>query len=671
LHVIRIRLPATALAAVLLILVLALAWGVYHPGLGGGFLFDDFANLPELGHYGRIDNWTSFWLYITSGGADPTGRPLALLSFLLDANEWPADPYSFKRTNVLLHLLNGALLTLLLLSLRPRNDRAEKPAVFAAVLAAALWLLHPFLVSTTLYIVQRETLLSTTFVLLGLVGYVRGRMRAAVGEKTGVWIAAVSMGVATVCATLSKANGALLPLLALVLETVYLAPQWPITHPQTQRGFNVVRAVLLILPGVMLAVFLAWTAYRGFVYGMPAHRTWTLGQRLLSESRVLTDYLGRLWIPRAFNSGLYTEDFSVSTGLLSPPSTLACIVFLFGLLFAAWRIRRRHAALATSIVFFFAGHLLESTVVPLELYFEHRNYLPSVLMFWPLSLWICSRDIPKNAKIGLRRLRIVLAFGLPLLLAMLTFLGAELWGNVRDQAVVWAWLNPGSARAQANTAQLDLKHGNTLAAMNRLDEALRSNPAEVQLALNAIAAKCQAGLLTDADIERAASALRNAVDSGRLGYDWFERGLPVAEKGGCHGLTLKVLETLLAAAAQNEHTKHIPGRVQDRLHLQARIALLQHDDQHALALFDAAFDADPRPGAALQQAAILASAGAPELAQRHIEHMLQVWQPPRGPGWTMQSLHEWLMWKTGYWDHEIAQLRDTLERDELAKRNHE
>ena len=116
-----------ALAALLMT-----AWFAYHPGLSGGFLFDDFANLPNLGEFGPIDNAGTFWHYITSGIADPTGRPLALLSFLIDAQDWPAYPYPFKRTSVLLHLLNGALLFWLLLKLGQTLRRPERQAVFAA-----------------------------------------------------------------------------------------------------------------------------------------------------------------------------------------------------------------------------------------------------------------------------------------------------------------------------------------------------------------------------------------------------------------------------------------------------------------------------------------------------------------------------------------------------------
>jgi hypothetical protein len=77
----------TALAA-----TIALTWWVYSPGLSGDFLFDDFGNLPVLGATGPVDNWATFWRYITSGNADPTGRPRPLLTFLIDAHTWPDNP---------------------------------------------------------------------------------------------------------------------------------------------------------------------------------------------------------------------------------------------------------------------------------------------------------------------------------------------------------------------------------------------------------------------------------------------------------------------------------------------------------------------------------------------------------------------------------------------------
>ncbi len=157
--------------------MLAVTWIVYVPGLTGGFVFDDFGTLPSLGDYGRVDNWTSFLRYLTSGIADPTGRPLAMLSFLIDADNWPADPASFKRTNVLIHLFNTALLFALLVRLGrlTLTTTAHTRTVAAALLGAAIWALHPLWASTVLYVVQREAMLSGMFILLGLLAYLHGR----------------------------------------------------------------------------------------------------------------------------------------------------------------------------------------------------------------------------------------------------------------------------------------------------------------------------------------------------------------------------------------------------------------------------------------------------------------------------------------------------------------
>ena len=142
-------------ASITLFFILVLCASVYWVGLKGNFLFDDYPNLQELGTYGVIDSWDKGRAFIFNGFAGPTGRPISLASFLIDINTWPTAPYPFKYTNLMIHLLNGILLcwgTLLLL----RNyEYKEQRAVWIALMSAAIWLLHPYFVSTTLYIVQR------------------------------------------------------------------------------------------------------------------------------------------------------------------------------------------------------------------------------------------------------------------------------------------------------------------------------------------------------------------------------------------------------------------------------------------------------------------------------------------------------------------------------------
>jgi tetratricopeptide (TPR) repeat protein len=642
----------------LLALAASLTALAYLRGLHGVFLFDDFANLPTLGATGPIDNWPAFWRYITSGAADPTGRPLALLSFLIDARDWPADPFPFKRTSLILHIVNGLLLALLLRRLGRTLHGQSMRVDLAAALGAALWLLHPLFVSTTLYVVQREAMLPTTFVLLGLLGYSHGRELAARGKSSGVWIAALAIGACTGLGLASKANGILLPLLAWLADAIVLAPALPIAQAALRRRFAWMRLAVLILPS---SIVLAWLAQQGLyfsLHGAPAFRPWTFGERLLTEARIVCDYLALLWLPHPYTAGLFNDAFPVSTGLLSPPSTLAAIVFLAALIAGAVAIRKRAPALALAIVFYFVGQLLESTVIPLELYYEHRNYLPALLMFWPLALWLTGAGHAVPA----RRTLIVL---LPLLFAGMTYFRADLWGNAQQQAQMWAEKNPASPRAQAYAAAAERARGRPDLAVARLRDVHVAADDDIQIALNLVGAECELGHVAPADIARADAALRNARITGRLGYDWFDEAIARIARGKhCAGLDAEVIRRLLDAAAANPNAAESAGRRQDNFSLRGSLALALHDPDSALAYFNQALDAKPDPGAALNQAAQLGAAGYPRQGLLELDHLQTVWKTDQsGGGWSMAALHAWVLKRQGYWQNEIAHLRQALQQD--------
>lgn len=686
----RLRTYAPALA---FLLVLALTSFAYLPGLHGGFLFDDFGNLPTLGAFGPVDNTATFWRYITSGIADPTGRPVALLSFLLDAHDWPANPAPFKRTSLALHLLNGLLLALLLRRLGqawicrvvvdgPAQSKLRPRVAWAAVLGAALWLLHPLFVSTTLYIVQREAMLPVTFVLLGLMAWLHGR-----GEcERGHWLAGslwcfVGLGGGTLLAVLSKGNGALLPLLALVIESILLAP-WrakpnvnATAARRAARCYTAVRILALWLP---TGVILCWLLYQGIpdiLLGRTHGRPWTIGQRLLTEPRVLMDYLRLLWVPHPYTSGLFNDQIVASRSLLDPPSTLPGVLVVLGLVGWAWLARKRCPPLSVAILFYFGGQLIESTVLALELYFEHRNYLPALLMFWPLALWICAmpqrtadsaQAIPVIRAAPRAAIALVLVSGL----AMMTHARADLWGNTREQALVWATLNPNSPRAQAYAAQVQLANGQPELALAPLRQALSSKPDEVQLALNLFAAECKMGAVSPATLEAARKALRTTGDPGALLVHWFERAIASAKTPACPQADVPHVESLLGALGQNQRLMERPSRRQDFAYLRGRVALAQGQSKVALADFNQAIDQQLRAGAALRQAALLGAAGYPELGLAHLCHFdatatsNERYQPAFG----MARLHDWVLHRQGYWDRELSRLRATLREDARSKK---
>lgn len=638
------------LIVLLAIALLTLACWSYVPGLAGGFLFDDAVNLDALGNFGRIHDVEGFLRYITSGIADRTGRPIALLTFLLDANSWPTDPYPFKRTNLLLHLLNGILLGVALALIARAIHISRHRALVTAVLGAALWTLHPLFVSTTLYIVQRQAMLPATFVFTALSMWLLARERWLASARCWpLLLVGAVVFASTLLALLSKANGLLLPLLLLAVDACL--PRCEEEPVALRRA----RWICLRLPSIAVlgAVFVQIPAS---IHSAAVDRNWTLGQRLLTEPRVLFDYIELLWLPRAFTSGLFNDDFVASTGWLQPWTTLPALLAVAVAFVLAFTFRRRVPALSMAVLFFLAGHLIESGPVALELYFEHRNYLPAAMMFWPLALWL-TRDAPPLV------LRRGLALALPLGLALLTRMSASLWGDPDTQALVWAQKNPESPRAQAYAAQIELALHRTEAAERRLRAALVKHPHETQLAINLVGTRCAAGSVDMTDLAMLGRVMRRDPDPTRLGISWLQEAIATAYEGRCTGLGPEQLRPLAADFAANPRTAQVAGRRRDLAQFQAMLALREHNGVAAQAAFVRAFNIDRRAELILVQAAMLASAHEPRLALDHLRLAVAAEGKPWHAWRSMSDVHDWVLWRQGFWDRQIGELRAKIAAD--------
>ena len=167
-------------------------------------MFDDYGSIGALADYGGVRDWRTFKAFVFGGHAGPTGRPLSLLSFLIDANNWPTDPWPFKRTNLIIHLVNGALLGLLAGKVLRVLEFDKHSARWIALISTACWLLHPFLVSTTLYAVQRMAQLSTLFMFAGLAAYLHGRVLVTTNTVRAYSIMTLSLGFFTFLANQSR-----------------------------------------------------------------------------------------------------------------------------------------------------------------------------------------------------------------------------------------------------------------------------------------------------------------------------------------------------------------------------------------------------------------------------------------------------------------------------------
>ena len=411
------------------LLLLPLVFAVYYPGLSGGFVFDDGANLLDNQHL-HLDelSWSGLREAALSGNAGLALRPVSSLSFALDHYfTGRFDPFYLRLVNLLIHLLNGASVfafTCLLLraytAYRPDTGYAAGQCERVAFVVAAGWLLHPLALTSVLYAVQRMNSLSALFTLWGLSFYLWGRLRMAGGKSGLPLMAGGIVGFGTL-ATLSKENGALIALYALLIETVLLRFQ---TQPAAnRRALLSFAGVVLVLPVAGAAIY--FVSQWDWVLGSYNTRTFTLTERLLTESSVLWLYLKWIALPNNAGLGLFHDDIPVSTGILSPPTTLAAVIGLVVLAAAAAGLARKAPLLSFGILWYLVGHSMESSFFALELVHEHRNYLPMygilLIVFHALT-----RE-GRNAK--LTRFRRGAAALLIVLFGATTALRAMDWGN--------------------------------------------------------------------------------------------------------------------------------------------------------------------------------------------------------------------------------------------------
>jgi hypothetical protein len=414
--------------------VLALAALAYWPGLAGPLVLDDHANLDPLVQW--LHGELGWRVVVFGNGSGLLGRPVSMLSFLANAATTGESVFAFKLTNLAVHLANGvalfAFLTLLVRRQAPAAGASPAAIRWLPVLATACWLLHPLLVSTVLYVVQRMAMLAAFFVLLSLVSYLRGRIALEWGRRgEAVLLLGCVVPACVVLAVLSKEVGALAPALCGVVEWLVFVP---VAGRRRHPASTVFVLFVLLVPAVVAIALTAMGDPR--ITGGYVNRPFTLAERLLTQPRALWDYVGAWLLPYGPRLGLYHDDFQVSRSLLSPATTLVATAGWLLMLVAAWRLRRTIPALALGVAIFLVGQALESTVFPLLMYFEHRVYLPSIGLAWAL-LGLIAYLLPKLERHMHHGPRVFAcaATGLVLVLGLATTARALVW---RSQASILA-----------------------------------------------------------------------------------------------------------------------------------------------------------------------------------------------------------------------------------------
>lgn len=371
---------ATQYCFALVVLLLSLLI-IYWPGFSGDWYLDDFGNIHDNPNIHlktlSVDEITKTF-YGMDKGHSRFNRPLSYLSLALNYYMGGTDPFGYHIVNFSIHYCTSVFLFLLILNILklPGSDRRyENKAYSIALLATFLWATHPIQVNAVTYIVQRMAALAGLFTVISLYCYLKARTDNHSQGKSrfsryGLYAACVIAGI---CALASKQNAAMLPISLLLFEILLI---------QKDAFYN--KSVLflkILIPPVL--IFLLLSLYMGGLSSFQAgytSRPFSMTERLLTEPRVIFFYMGQLLYPSGSTFALL-HDIRISTSLFSPWTTLPAILLLALAVGGCLLCSRKWPLFSSSYLFFFINHAIEGSIIPLELLFEHRNYLPSLFFF--------------------------------------------------------------------------------------------------------------------------------------------------------------------------------------------------------------------------------------------------------------------------------------------------
>ncbi|MDT8397195.1 MAG: hypothetical protein RQ899_01095 [Pseudomonadales bacterium] len=527
-----------------LLAVLVIADLAYWPGLNGPFVLDDEQNIAStyIGHIGEVQ-WDALVYALTHNTSGVFGRPVSVLSFVASGLLHGPGTWGYKYHNLLLHLLNGLLLFWLLLRLLPHlmAGLPHEKQVLGAGLTATCWLFHPLLVSTVLYSVQRMAQLSMLFTLLALLSYVLGRERM---DRRGKGYYLLSYGcfpLFLLLALLAKENGALIPLYVLAIEWLAFRFSARERHGKWRLGsfLTFFVAVPLVVGGYYFLTHLAQFLNYDF-------RTFTLSERLLTELHVVFFYTRLILLPRLSELSLFHDDIAVVSHL--DLSTLLLLALLIAVIALIWLLRQKAPVLAFGLAWFLISHLMESTVISLELVFEHRNYIATVGLLLPVVHHVLNYQ-------GSRLILYLPGLYLVLLLT-LTVIRVQEWQDLTLFYTMAEKDHPGSYRAQTEYANLKFNQGDPEEAFAHLQMAQQINPRDAGSVLHEMLFRCHLGTSLDALVADAEDKLAtNAVSPYTLVS--LERMVNMQNKGECRAIANEqVLGLIQTASRQQDNVRN-------------------------------------------------------------------------------------------------------------------
>ena len=495
---------------------------IYSNTLNVPFVFDDLPNIVENRHL-WVDSLSPPVLADAAVGGVSAARPVANLTFALNYYYGQHELAPYHVVNIVIHVINSLLVSVLGLRLFDQLGRTDADQTTnkggdsvvhhnMALVAGLIFLTHPVQTQSVTYTVQRMTSLATLFCLVTMLAYVRGRHSANRTHRLGWWTAA---GVSWILALGSKQIAVVVPLLILIYEILISR------RIDRRQGIRLAGGTLVVCLAAwgLAHLYLGDSPWQSILGGYQ-YRDFTISERLLTQLRVVVFYLGLILFPVPQRLNLL-HVMAPSTSIGSPHTTWIALVVLSSIvILAVWRARR-HRLVSFCILWFFACLLTESSVLALELVYEHRLTLPLVGASLLASYAIfrgCGRQVGW-------------AWGLSWILVIA--LGASTYrrnADWRDAVVFWSDVlskSPSEARAWNNRGKSYLGRNEPALAIADYSTALHWKPQLVEAWSNR-----GSGYTMTAQFDRALADYSQAIAlDPRNAAAYSNRGIVYAEMG--------------------------------------------------------------------------------------------------------------------------------------------
>jgi hypothetical protein len=374
------QLPLRHLIAIGLIFGVALL--AYSNTFHVPFHFDDRPNITQNPNVQiKVFSWDRIERLIKYTYKESI-RVFSYFTFALNYYFGGFNVFGYHLVNFLIHIASGIFLyafLLLTFNLPSLKEKYGSLSYKVALFSSLIFIAHPIQTQSVTYIVQRMASMAGMFYLLSLVLYVKGRL------STG-WPRVFYFGgmvLSYLLGVFSKENVAILPLFVALYEFYFFQ-----NLDLSPRGKKILLALIAILLVLGIFGFIIWgKRYINVIIEGYAYRTFTMSERVLTQFRIVLYYVTLLLYPHPSRLNL-DYDFPISKTILDPPTTLISILIVAGLIgYSVWTAKKR-PVISFCILWYFGNLVIESSIFPLEMVYEHRLYLPAVGPFILFSLFV-------------------------------------------------------------------------------------------------------------------------------------------------------------------------------------------------------------------------------------------------------------------------------------------